>query len=193
MNLLAHLYLAERSATSAAGQILGDIVKGRLDALRFDARTDQGIRLHRRIDAISDADPAHRAVRGLFVPPLRRYAGIIADIGFDHALARNWSAYRNESLADFAARMAARVAREWPAEAPVPAPRPERFAALLVGYTEANGIGRALSAVAQRAKRRTPLNNALPALLAHYDQFAAHLPGLMSRLHTDVERYASQT
>ena len=91
VNLLVHLYLAERTGTSAAGQILGDMVKGRLDG-RHGAAVERGIRLHRGIDRVSDDHEAHRAMRRRFPPPLRRYAGILVDIGFDYSLARAWPA-----------------------------------------------------------------------------------------------------
>ncbi|MGN8157384.1 ACP phosphodiesterase [Salinisphaera sp. RV14] len=182
MNLLVHLRLADRSNTSAAGQILGDIVKGRIDRLCFDPDTDHGIRLHRAIDSASDAHPAHRELRERFAPPLRRYAGIVVDIGFDHALARSWHEYNEEPLQTFARRMAARVADEWPAAAPVPAPDVHGFARMLVGYTGTGGIDRALTAVGRRATRRNPLPEALPALLREYPGFVSRLPILLEAL-----------
>ncbi|HET7314600.1 ACP phosphodiesterase [Salinisphaera sp.] len=186
MNLLAHLWLAERTDTSAAGQILGDIVKGRIDAPRFDARTDEGIRLHRAIDSTSDAHPAHRELRERFRSPLRRYAGIIVDIGFDHALARRWPDYSAEPFAVFARRIAARVAAEWPNDAPAGPPDVQGFAGMLSGYADARGIERALTAVGRRATRRNPLAAALPALLAEYPGFVERLPRLLTRLEAEM-------
>src|SRR5690625_4336633 len=86
MNLLAHLWLADRSHTSAAGQILGDIVKGRVSEGHFQPAVTRGIRLHRLIDSSCDAHKVHRDLRRSFSPPMRRFAGIIVDIGFDYAL-----------------------------------------------------------------------------------------------------------
>lgn len=186
MNLLTHLWLAERSDTSAAGQILGDIVKGRLDQPRFDARTDQGIRLHRAIDSASDAHPAHRELRERFQPPLRRYAGILVDIGFDHALARCWREYSSAPLRDCVRYMAARVAREWPADAPVPAPDVEGFAGMLAGYATPDGIERALASVGRRAMRRNPLGKALSPLLSEYPGFVTRLPTILDALQDIV-------
>lgn len=193
MNLLVHLRLADRSDTSAAGQILGDIVKGRIDRPRFDPHTDHGIRLHRAIDSASDAHPAHRELRERFHPPLRRYAGILVDIGFDHALARSWHEYSNEPLETFALRLAARVANEWPAAAPVPAPDVNGFARMLVGYTAPGGIDRALASVGRRATRRNPLAEALPALMSEYKGFAARLPVLLAALDDIVAPGGSRT
>lgn len=186
MNLLAHLWLADRSGTSAAGQILGDIVRGRIDEPRFDSRTDHGIRLHRAIDSTSDAHPAHSELRGRFKAPLRRYAGIIVDIGFDYALARRWTDYSDESLDAFAHRLSALVADEWPADAPIAAPDVASLAALLGGYVRPTGIERALVAVGSRAKRHNPLSQALPALIGEYEGFAGYLPTLLKALETEV-------
>lgn len=186
MNFLAHLWLAERSDTSAAGQILGDVVKGRLHGARFDAFILRGIRLHRLIDSVSDGHPAHREMRRRFAPPLRRYAGIVVDIGFDHTLARHWGEYSHEPLADFAHRMAARLVAEWPAAAPIAAPKVEGFARLLAGYTEPSGVQQALTAVSCRATWPNPLSQALPAVLAERRGFAAGLPALMQALEHEV-------
>lgn len=187
MNLLAHLWLADRTATSAAGQILGDLVKGRVERLGFDAAIDRGIRLHRRIDALSDDHPAHRALRARFGPPLRRYAGIVVDIGFDHALAKRWHDYSAEPLTGFAHRMARATLAEWPLEATVAPPPVDGLADTLVGYGKPRGIQRALTAVGRRARRRNPLSDALPALLAENVGFEARLPELLQALEQDIE------
>lgn len=182
MNLLAHLWLAERTETSAAGQILGDMIKGRLDRPVFDPAIDQGMRLHRRIDSCCDAHPSHQALRAQFAPPLRRYAGIIVDIGFDHALARNWTDFHTQSLADFAEGMETRIRSEWPADAPISADRLAGLGATLSRYRDAEGIDRALYSVSQRLRRDNPLKRALPALLAENIEFERHLPRLISTL-----------
>lgn len=186
MNLLAHLWLAERSQTSAAGQILGDVVKGRLDAPVFDALVDRGIRLHRRIDSRCDAHPAHQQMRDRFVPPLRRYAGIIVDIGFDYALARGWAGFHAAPLAVFANRLEQQVIDEWPADAPFTARRMRGLAATLVGYQQPAGIERALTSVAHRLRRDNPLGSALTALIAETAGFEARLPGLLSMLESSM-------
>lgn len=182
MNLLAHLWLAERTDTSAAGQILGDMIKGRLDGPVFDPATDHGIRLHRRIDSCCDAHPSHHAVRARFAPPLRRYAGIIVDIGFDHSLARNWANFHGQTLPYFAERMEQQVRDEWPAEAPINADRLRGLGATLSHYRYAEGIERALYSVSQRLRRNNPLADALPALLTQNAEFDRQLPILMPAL-----------
>ncbi len=53
---------------------------------------------HRRIDAYTDRHPEVKKTHNLFKPPLRRFAGIITDVVFDHYLARDWSLYSDTSL-----------------------------------------------------------------------------------------------
>ncbi|ROO34901.1 ACP phosphodiesterase [Salinisphaera orenii] len=181
MNLLVHLYLAERTGTSAAGQILGDMVKGRLDG-RHGAAVERGIRLHRGIDRVSDDHEAHRAMRRRFPPPLRRYAGILVDIGFDYSLARAWPAAMHGSLVAFAQRAQRRVIAEWPQTAPLPASRMRGLAATLAGYADPSGIQRALDSVASRLARASPVADALPAMLAERPAFDARLPDILADL-----------
>lgn len=191
MNLLAHLWLAERSDTSAAGQMLGDIIKGRLGCeLPVDIRT--GIRLHRAIDGFSDAHPAHRDLRRRFEAPLRRYAGILVDIGFDYSLATAWAIYHPTPLARFAASAEHRVRREWPAAAPFPSQRMQGLATILNGYEQPAGIQRALNSVSARLKRRNPLADALPAVLAQKKAFDAALPALLTDLESHVAALGQQ-
>ncbi|WP_423824091.1 ACP phosphodiesterase [Salinisphaera sp. SPP-AMP-43] len=188
MNLLAHLWLADRSATSPAGQILGDIVKGRLaeNETRFSAAIDQGIRLHRRIDSHCDDHWIHRDLRRRFEPPLRRYAGIIVDIGLDHALARRWADFSEEPLSAFARRAGNLIEAEWPENAPDSAPDAVGLSRLITGYAEPVGIERALRSVGHRLRRRNPLADSLPALLREYHAFERGLPTLLAALEQTV-------
>lgn len=188
MNLLAHLWLADRTNTSAAGQILGDIVKGRLDRPCFDAATDEGIRLHRRIDSHCDAHGAHTLLRNRFAPPLRRYAGIIVDIGFDHALALRWQDFYDVPLSVFAERAEEQVIDEWPEQAPFPARRMQGLSDMLYGYQSRRGIERALVSVSRRLRRDNPLRGAIAPLCAEMALFDRHLPALLRALETHLDR-----
>ncbi|MDA3921612.1 MAG: ACP phosphodiesterase [Salinisphaera sp.] len=187
MNLLAHLWLADRTATSAAGQILGDMVKGRLDAPRFDPATDYGIRLHRQIDSRCDAHAAHTLLRDRFSPPLRRYAGIIVDIGFDHALARCWPDFHDMPLPVFAQQIEQQVLDEWPSDAPFAAQRMRGLGHTLARYETPAGIQRALTSVSRRLRRANPLQDALPPLLAERDLFERNVAELLSALEGHLQ------
>jgi len=170
MNLLAHFYLADLTATSAAGQLLGDRVKGRLDG-RLDADIERGIRLHRAIDSFTDSHRLTADLRRRFAPPLRRYGGILVDIGFDYCLSRDWTRYSNTPLPTFARQVVNQARREWPATA---APAPDTgLARALATYGQPHGLQCALDSVDRRLRRPSPLPEALPALMAQQTHLQA--------------------
>ena len=100
MNYLAHLYLADDTDDSLIGNLLGDFVKGR-PGPHFNDGIVAGIRLHRRIDAFADAHAVTRRSRSRIGSRMRRFAGIIIDVCYDHFLARHWSTFSDKRLAVF--------------------------------------------------------------------------------------------
>ncbi|MFC6378209.1 ACP phosphodiesterase [Tatumella terrea] len=92
MNFLAHLHLATLAESSLLGNLMADFVRGDPDTL-WDSATAEGIRLHRRLDSLTDALPEVRAARLLFREETRRVAPITLDVIWDHFLARHWDHY----------------------------------------------------------------------------------------------------
>ena len=88
MNFLAHLYLAKDDDDLMLGALLGDFVRGRRAMWTYPYATREGIRLHRRIDKITDQSSQVKSLRRQFPKEFRRYAGIVIDIAFDYELAR---------------------------------------------------------------------------------------------------------
>ncbi len=100
MNFLAHFHLAWPDKGLLLGGLEGDFVKGPLHgALPKDL--ERGIKLHRAIDAYTDGHPLLLQLRRELPPSLRRYAGILIDLSFDHFLSRHWSQYSDIPLVDF--------------------------------------------------------------------------------------------
>jgi len=107
MNFLAHclipeLALPETHPALIAGGFFGDFIKGPLDD-RLPPELADGVRLHRRIDAVSNRLPALRASCGRFPAPLRRFAPIFIDVVADHLLCRHWARFHHEPLPRFSA------------------------------------------------------------------------------------------
>ena len=100
MNYLAHFHLAWPDEGLLAGGLEGDYYKG---PLRGDLPPDieRGVRLHRAIDGYTDRHPAVARLREVFPDRLRRYAGILADLSFDHFLSRHWQRFSNVPQPDF--------------------------------------------------------------------------------------------
>ncbi len=80
--------------------MLGDFVRGGIDP-QLPSGVRQGIALHRAIDTFTDTHEEIRALRALFEPPYRRYAGILIDIWFDHLLACDFAAWSDVALRIF--------------------------------------------------------------------------------------------
>jgi acyl carrier protein phosphodiesterase len=101
LNYLAHLYLSGDSEEIILGNFIGDFVKGNRHQ-EYPEKVAYGIILHRRIDSFTDQHAAVRECIKLLRPAYGKYAGIVADVFFDHFLASNWSDYSVYSLRHFA-------------------------------------------------------------------------------------------
>lgn len=100
MNFLAHLYLSGESEGIMTGNFIGDYVKGKkFEQFQGDIR--RGILLHRAIDDFTDRNSHFIEAKRHFTPYYRRYSGIVADVVFDHLLAKRWQDYSPHRLRDF--------------------------------------------------------------------------------------------
>ena len=100
MNFLAHFHLAWPDEGLVTGGLEGDYVKGPLRGA-LPPEIERGIRLHRAIDAYTDGHPLIQQLRRDLPQSMRRYAGILIDLSFDHYLSRHWSRYSTIPLAQF--------------------------------------------------------------------------------------------
>jgi len=158
MNFLAHSALAFDDPALVAGQFAGDFVRG-ADLGRFPARVASGIRLHRRIDAFTDAHPAVVEARRSFDPDLRRHAGIVIDVIFDHLLAREWPSPHGRDLRAHAAWVDASLV----AHADCLPPALARFRGhiaredVLAGNRDATSVATTFARLSRRSPRMAPL------------------------------------
>jgi acyl carrier protein phosphodiesterase len=165
MNHLAHAFLAGADDQVLLGGLLGDFWHGAPDP-QWPAAIRAGVVLHRKIDVYTDSHAEVAAARASFAPPLRRYAGILLDVYFDHVLAADWPRQGREPLADLSARVEVllRDNRRW-----LP-PQLNRFAdyfhqaGLFGSYAERDTIERVLAGIGMRLKRANPLATAGAAL-----------------------------
>ncbi len=188
MNFLAHLYVADDSADSRMGSLLGDFVKGTPDP-RFSKATRDAIFLHRAIDQFTDTHPVVLASKHLIRPNRRRYAGIIVDICYDHFLCQHWRSFSNGSLSEFIeSAYASLLAYE--------GFLPDRVATItqqlvredwLHSYQSVMGISATLDRVSKRIRRENPLYGSGEELIQHYDAWNAHFLSFFEDLCQFVE------
>ncbi len=190
MNFLAHLYLSEPNEPAWLGSLLGDFVKGPLDA-RYGEEITRAIALHRRIDVFTDAHPLVRASKARISSTRRRYAGIMMDVFYDHFLAKHWNEFHEEALTDFTARIYGVLERNHsllPERLQYMAPRMAQWD-WLGSYADIGSIYTALNRMGQRLKRENALLNSTDELVEHYAEieadFRAFLPEVLrfARIH----------
>lgn len=167
MNYLAHTLLAGPDPQLQLGGVLGDFWRGAPDAA-WSPGLRAGVMLHRHIDTFTDAHALLVEARALFVPPQRRYAGILLDVYFDHLLARDFSRYSDQLLAPFSARMML-LLRESQPQMPLPMRRFIRYIDTHGGfaaYADPQVIVEVLRGIGQRLKHANPLAESAAPLFA---------------------------
>jgi acyl carrier protein phosphodiesterase len=99
MNFLAHSYLSFNYPGILVGNMISDFVKGKR---KFDYSTEiqQGIVLHRQIDAFTDVHEATKEARSYLKPAVGLYSGAFVDVVYDHFLANDINEFTGTSLHD---------------------------------------------------------------------------------------------
>lgn len=103
MNFLAHLSLSDNEPKLMLGNFIGDFVKGRNLASKFEPLIVSGIELHRSIDHFTDTHKVVQQSKKRLGGKYGHYSGVIIDVFFDHFLSSRWNDYFEQPLASFAA------------------------------------------------------------------------------------------
>jgi acyl carrier protein phosphodiesterase len=188
VNYLAHFHLARAEDDWIVGALLGDFVKGPLRG-EWPAGWEHGMRLHRRIDALSDRHPLRQEAARALPQIYRRYHGIVLDVCCDYWLSRHWSRFCAQPLPEFSARVYD-VLRHHQAQLPAPA---ARMAQRLIEYDVLgifdrwDTVAATLERIGTRLQRANPLAAAgselppyLPQLEANFLEFYPELMQLIS-------------
>ncbi len=174
MNYLAHLYLAGPCTDLVIGGFIGDSVRGRM----FDqlpSKVQHGVRLHRAIDRFTDQHPVVKRSVSRMRKRFGRYATVVADVFYDHFLARDFHDYHDQPLTDFATSVAALLA---PNLVTLPE-RSHRFYHymvtnnVLMSYAKIDGIAQVLTRMAHRARFVSHMEQAGSELELHYRAYDA--------------------
>ena len=100
MNYLAHIYLSGEDEGITIGNFIADGIKGK-KYLKYPAKIQKGILLHRSIDSYTDQHPTVRQSTARLHSNYGHYSGVIVDILYDHYLAKNWEQYHSQPLAEY--------------------------------------------------------------------------------------------
>lgn len=193
MNFLAHCALAADAAETwsctpeqreglLAGAVLGDFVKGYIPS-DWPLPLQAGTRLHRKVDALSNRNPAIRDTCNRFPTHLRRYAPIFVDMLADHCLSHSWDDYYNDDLDAFTDECYQAI----DVYAVYVSGRADRFldymkdVDLLANYHQWTHISRGLASVLRRLDRAHLL-----------DDVDRHSYALVTQSQQDFEQYFPQ-
>jgi acyl carrier protein phosphodiesterase len=188
MNYLAHVSLAEDSDEARLGALLGDFSKG-LEPARLTETMVFALHEHRAIDRWFDALPEIRAEREHYPPHLRRFAGILTDVFFDHFLVKRWQDLMTVPMDSITSSLY-RALEAYPEALP---PRLREVAPSMAkndwlgSYGDPRNIERALTGIASRFRRPTPLLEGLVALQDREEELDALVTATFPKVQRFVE------
>ena len=188
MNHLAHFFLAGDNSNLLIGSFLGDFVKGRLKGERITAVED-GIKLHRAVDAYTDKHAITRVSQRRFENRFRRVSGIMTDIIFDHFLAVHWQKYHPDDLQTFSDTTFAILLgnKEHLPNLAIKTCERMHCSNALLNYRDAKFIDRSFHYLSGRLRRDNPLDEAYGQFLANRDALYADF----SEFFPEVTRFAN--
>ncbi|MBD3642912.1 ACP phosphodiesterase [Alcanivorax sp.] len=171
MNYFAHLTLAQPTAASKVGNLLGDFMRG-VDEASLPLPVRLGLRNHRLVDRFTDMHPRVRESRWLFSPQRRRFAGVALDVLFDHFLIRHWSRFYTQSLDSVITRDYA-LLRQGEILMPAPMRRTtERLVSLDIfrRYQDLDQLAEVLDRIAGRIRFANRFEGSIEDIRVHYDE-----------------------
>ncbi len=172
MNYLGHLFLAGNEEDSIVGNYLGDFIKGKLDEETFDTGVLQGIKMHRKIDALADERIISVLNKNKLAFSHRRYAGITFDLACDHFLAKHWQVFSRERHHDFAQSRLAILKNNQESfnqKARFVLTRMEDYA-WLTNYQHLDFIAEVFEGIHRRFPKQNRINEAFEDLSTHYSE-----------------------
>lgn len=151
MNFLGHLYFSQNNPELMYANIFGDFVKGK-DLSHFKPIVQQGITLHRSIDAYIDHHPTTKKILSELYADLPKIAGIAIDLYYDHLLSKNWIDFSDVPLEDFLTRFENHAISEadYPSESFHYVLLRMKKGRWLINYAELDGLDKACRGVSQR-------------------------------------------
>jgi acyl carrier protein phosphodiesterase len=171
MNYLAHAYLSFNQEEILVGNMISDFVKGK-KKFGYSPGIQEGISLHRAIDAFTDSHEATKEAKQFLKPALGLYAGAFTDIVYDHFLAIDPNEFNaSNTLASFTVTTYTQLEKHFPFF-------PERFQLMfphmqkhnwLYNYQFSWGIEKSFGGLVRRAAYLSDAGPAFKLFEQNYD------------------------
>jgi acyl carrier protein phosphodiesterase len=188
MNYLAHAYLSFMHEEIMVGNLISDFVKGK-KKFDYSMGIQNGITLHRSIDAFTDNHPATKEAKKPFKQAVGLYAGAFVDVVYDHFLAINKVHWSVRSLEQFSQEVYNTLDSNYQylpegLQRMLPFMKEQDW---LANYQYQWGIEKSFGGVARRA---IYLDDSIAAFEAFMDNYEA-LQQLADVFIADVKKYAA--
>jgi acyl carrier protein phosphodiesterase len=191
LNYLAHAFLSGPDEELLVGNFIADSVRGRQLHL-FPAGIAAGIILHRQIDTFTDTHPVVEQTKDRLRSHYHKYAGVVADMYYDHFLAVNFHQYSSQPLADYT-RQVYGVVQGYQALLPekvkhfLPYMMEQNW---LLNYATISGIRRSLTGLSRRTAFVSHMDTAATELENNYPlyekDFQAFFPDLQAYVNRQI-------
>jgi acyl carrier protein phosphodiesterase len=188
LNFLAHAYLSFDDDALIIGNMVSDFVKGK--AIEdYTPAIQRGLRLHRTIDAFTDAHPINKEAKKFFSSAVGRYNGAFLDIALDHFLATDPKRFTPDALKSFSTRVYGLLETNI-------TNLPENFREVfhymkqhdwLYNYASLPGIQRSLEGMVRRARYLPDDAPIYSSFLQHYDDLKAAYEAFFPELEAFVK------
>jgi acyl carrier protein phosphodiesterase len=168
MNYLAHAFLSNNDKDLLIGNFIADHIRGN-NFNHYSPQIIEGIHLHRRIDAFTDAHANFKQSKRVFYKGFEKYSGILIDIYFDYFLAKNFLHHSSIALDVFSEN----VYKIYTAHETILPKSSTRFLGYVVknnvytAYATTQGIEKVLYHLSQRINHKVKLNDSIPLFLAN--------------------------
>lgn len=190
MNYLAHLFLSGDSEHLLLGGFIADHIKGNKIS-RYSEEVKKGIELHRHIDYYTDHHPVFIETRARLHLNQHKYAGVVADILYDHFLSIHWKKFSKLELPNYVSYCYGMLLRNY-TMLPAKTKKILPFIIMqnwLVNYQSFEGLNRSFEMMARRVKYKSNIATAVQDLKTDYkaynDEFLAFFP--------DIQKFVIET
>ena len=194
MNYLAHAYLSFSKPSIVVGNMISDFVKGK-KKFDYPPAVQNGIMLHRMIDAFTDEHPVTKEAKSIFKPYAGLYAGAFMDVVYDHFLATDQQEFPQNSLAEFS-QNTYQILYQYTGILP------DRFEAMLpymksqdwlYNYSNTDGTEKSFAGLVRRAAYLNSSQAVFEAFLRNYDElkeyYQAFFPSVKTYAFTQLSSF----
>lgn len=193
MNFLAHLVLAEATAESRLGNLMGDFCQG-LDLSRLPDAVQAGIWRHRAVDRFTDAAVEVQQAKTLFSKARRRFAPVIIDVLFDHLLLKHW---HELEARDFTVLCHDIYQQLWQQRALMPPAMQVTVFSIVQqdwfgSYRQLDNIGLALDRIASRIRFDNQFTGSIEEIRQHLPELETLFMQFYPRLQTHVQQLGDE-